>query len=106
MKWEDLSPHQQHTYGNGCGPDGNHCFLRLLSDLIPDGRYGIICRWHDFHYDVGGTEFDRWRVEWEFAKKIWKASPWFLKITAPVYATQTFLFGWFSWNYKGEEDGR
>ena len=80
---------------NGCGPG----WCPWLAKLIPDGRYGEVCDWHDAAYEAGGSEIERWGVEWLFFRALVKRGRWWHIPLAMLYAGATLVLGWSSWRY-------
>jgi hypothetical protein len=59
MKFQDLTPEQLSKISNGCGRKGGYI-------KPPNWIFTASCDHHDFHYWVGGNEYDRWKADFKF----------------------------------------
>lgn len=59
MKFADLNDEEISLISNGCGRKGGYL-------NPPDWIFTASCDHHDFHYWVGGNEYDRWKADWKF----------------------------------------
>ena len=56
------------------------------------------CIWHDYEYDIGGTEADRWAADYELFKCVYDRSPiWAYIIFIAVRIGGKYRFVW-KWN--------
>lgn len=59
MKYAELAPEDLAKITNGCGRKGGYLDP-------PDWIFTASCDHHDYHYWVGGNEYDRWEADWKF----------------------------------------
>ena len=93
---------KRQIYGNVCGPK-----LFKLDKLIPNFKYHMACREHDFYYDCGGNEKDRNWADQRFWTKmiieVRKKAKWYNKIwmwsLTPIYYGAVVAFGRFGFEY-------
>lgn len=103
VRWSDLTPDQQDSIGNGCGPG----FLpEFITRLLFGWFHNTSCNRHDFGYRRGGTGQHRKIVDEGFktamrvdANRLSGIKRLIAKIQAPVYYRIVRWFGWLSFYY-------
>ncbi|AUZ85778.1 hypothetical protein [Methylophaga nitratireducenticrescens] len=111
VRWSQLTPQQQATFGNGCGPRWlPKWFNRILHHYLFGWLFEASCRRHDFAYARGGTEVNRKLSNKRYfeamirdAKRLADDKKYGRHLAATLMALTYYgfvtLFGRFSFNY-------
>lgn len=100
MKFSELTHEQIEQISNGCGRKGGYL-------KPPNFIFTASCDHHDFHYWVGGNEYDRWEADWKFylamLQDAYDLGNWFTRIwyylLAWVYYQAVRKFGRVAFHY-------
>lgn len=74
-----------------------HTWLGDQCSFVPDFDIGNCCAIHDMDYQVGGSEFQRWRVDLKFRNCIRDEGR---PVVATIYYWGVRWFGWIFFNYN------
>ena len=78
---------------NGCGP--------AWLGSLPDGPWQKCCDEHDRCYDEGGGVAAKLICDAAFYRCLWGSG---LPIIAEIFAVAVLLFGWFSFDWNGDDE--